>query len=105
MVWAGVNSHGKTQVYFTEHGSTITSNSSTEHIVELPSTYDILHLFLGDIEKRMILHQDSAAGHVAKDTIPYMKEHNINVVMPHEWLPKSSDTAPIDCSIRGVMKE
>ena len=53
----------------------------------------------------MVLHQDSAPGHVAKNTISYMKEHNINVIMPHEWLPKSPDAAPMDYSIWGVMKE
>ena len=53
----------------------------------------------------MVLHQDRASGHVVKDTISYMKEHNINVIMPHERLPKSPDAAPMDYSIWGVMEE
>ena len=105
MVWAGVSSHGKTQVYFIEHGATITSKYYIEHIIEPLVKYDILQLFPGDMQKRMVLHQDSAPGHVAKNTISYMKEHNINVIMPHEWLPKSPDAAPMDYSILGVMKE
>ena len=50
----------------------------------------------------MVLCQDSAPGHVAKDTMSFMKEHNINVIMPHVWLPKSSDAAPMDYSISVV---
>ena len=53
----------------------------------------------------MILHQDSAPGHVAKDTVTYMKEHNIQVITPTQWLPKSPDAAPMDYSIWGIMKE
>ena len=34
MVWAGVSSHGKTQVYFIEHGATVTNKYYIEHIVE-----------------------------------------------------------------------
>ena len=52
----------------------------------------------------MVSHQDNAPGPVAKDTISYVKEHN-NVIMPHEWLHKSPDVAPVDHSILGVMKE
>ncbi|CAM4885265.1 unnamed protein product [Rotaria socialis] len=33
MLWAGVSSHGKTQVYFIEHGATITSKYYIEHII------------------------------------------------------------------------
>ena len=84
MVWAGVSSHGKTQVYFIEHGATITNKYYIEHIIESLIKYDILQLFRGDMQKRMVLHQDSAPGHVAKGTISYMKEHNINVIIPHE---------------------
>ena len=45
---------------------------------------------------KMALHQDSGPGHVAKDTISYMKEHNIDVILLHEWLSKSRDAAPMD---------
>ena len=41
MVWAGVNSHGKTQVYFIEHEATITSKYYIEHIIESLIKYDI----------------------------------------------------------------
>ena len=107
MVWAGVSSHGKTQVYFIEHGTTITSKYYIGHTIEPLIKYNILQLFPGDMQKRMVLHQDSAPDHVAKDTISYMKEHNINIIMPHEceWLPKSPDAAPMDYSIWSVMKE
>ena len=105
IVWDGGSSHGKIQVYFIEHGPTIISNYCIEPITEPLIKYDILHLFPCDIEKKMVLHQDSAVGHVAKDTISYMKEHNINVIMLYEWLPKSSDAALMDYSIRDVMKE
>ena len=105
IVWASVSSYGKTQVYFIEHGAPITSNYYIEHIIELPIKYDIPHLFPGDIQKKMVLHQDSAHGHVVKDTIFYMKEYKINVIMSHEWLPKSSDATPMGYSIWGVMKK
>ena len=49
MVWAGVSSHGKTQVYFAEHGATITSKYYIEHILEPLTKYDIPHLVPGDI--------------------------------------------------------
>ena len=66
-------------------GLNITNNYSIEHVLEPLIKYDIPHLFLGDVQKKMVLHQDSApSGHVAKDTISYMKEHNSNVIMPHE---------------------
>ena len=99
MVWASVSSHGKTQVYFIEHGAAITSNYYIEHIIESLIKYDIPHLFPGDIQKEMMLHQDYAPDHVAKDTMSFMKEHNINVIMSHEWLPKSPNTAPMNYSI------
>ena len=105
LVWAGVSAHGKTQLRFIEHGSTITSRYYIEHIIEPFIKYDIPRLFPGDEQKKMILHQDSAPGHVAKKTITYMKEHNIQVITPDEWLPKSPDAAPMDYSIWGIMKE
>ncbi|CAF4166284.1 unnamed protein product [Rotaria sordida] len=102
---AGVSAHGKTQLHFIEYGSTITSKYYIEHIIEPFIKYDIPRLFPGDARKIMILHQDSAPGHVAKVTLSYMKEHNIQVIAPHEWLPKSPDAAPMDYSIWGIMKE
>ena len=105
IVWAGVSLHGKTQVDFIEHGTTIASNYYIEQIIESLIKYDIPHLFSGDIRKEIMLHQDSAPDHVAKDTISYMKEHNINVIMLHEWLPKSFNAASMDYSIRGVINE
>ena len=105
LVWAGVSAHGITQLRFIEHGSTITSRYYIEHIIEPFIKYDIPRLFPGDEQKKMILHQDSAPGHVAKKTITYMKEHNIQVITPDEWLPKSLDAAPMDYSIWGIMKE
>ena len=53
----------------------------------------------------MVPHQDSAPSHVVNDTMSFMKKHNINVIMPHEWLPRGSNAAPIDYSKRGVVKE
>ncbi|CAM2722326.1 unnamed protein product [Rotaria socialis] len=96
MVWAGVSSHGKTQVYFIEQRATIASKYYIEHIIESLIEYDIPRLFPGDMQKKMVLHQDSAPGHVAKYTISYVKEHNINVIMPLERLPKSPETAQMD---------
>ena len=92
-------------MYFIKHRSTITSNYYIEHITEPLIKYDIPHLFSDDIQKRMVLHQDTAPGHVAKDTMSFMREHSINVIMPHEWLPKSLDAVSMDYSIWGVMKE
>ena len=57
------------------------------------------------MEKKMVLDQDSSPDHVAKHTISFMKEHNINVIMPHEWLPNRFHAAPMGYSIGGVMKE
>ena len=51
MVWAGVSSHGRTQVYFIEHGATITSKYNNEHIIEPLIKYDIPQLFPGDMQK------------------------------------------------------
>ena len=93
-------------MYFIERGANITSNYYIEHIIESFIKYDIPHLFLGDIHKKLELHQDNAfSSHVAKDTISLMKEHNINIIMPHEWLPKSPDAARKDWSIWVVVKE
>ena len=89
-------------MYFIEHGTTTSSNYYIEHIIE-PPTFFIY--FPGDIQKKMMLHQDSALGHVSKDTVSYVKEHNTNVIMPHEWLLKSFDAVPKDGSICGVMKK
>ena len=96
IVWAGVNSHGKTQVYFIEYRATISNNDYIEYIIEPLIRYDISHLFPDDIQKKMVLHQDSAPGHIAKDTMSLMKEHNINVKcgmhghlripMLHQWI-------------------
>ena len=105
LLWAGVSTHGKTQLRFIEHGSTITSRYYIEHIIEPFIKYDIPRLFCGDAGKKMILHQDSAPGHIAKETLTYMKEHNIQVIRLDEWLPKSPDAAPMDYSIWGIMKE
>ena len=49
MVWTGVSSYGKTQVYFIKHGATITSNYYMEHKIEPLIKYDIPHLFPRDI--------------------------------------------------------
>ena len=41
MVWVSISSHGKMQVYFIEHGATITSKYYIEHIIEPLIKYDI----------------------------------------------------------------
>ncbi|CAF3321268.1 unnamed protein product [Rotaria sp. Silwood2] len=105
LVWACVSTHGKTQLHFVEHGSTITSGYYIEHIIEPFIKFDIPRLFPGDTQKKMILHQDSAPGHAAKGTLSYMKEKKIQVITPTEWLPKSPDAAPMDYSIWGILKE
>ena len=52
MVSAGVSSHGKTQVYFIEHGATITSIYYIERIIQPLIKYDIPQLFAGDMQKK-----------------------------------------------------
>ena len=88
-----MSTHGKPELSFIEHGSTIISGYYIEHIIEPFIKYDIPRLFPGDTRKGMTPHQDSAPGHVAKETLTYMKEHNIQIITPDQWLPKSSDTA------------
>ena len=105
MVWADVSTHGKSELRFIEHGSTIISRYYIEHIIEPFIKYDIPRLFPGDRQKGMILNQDSAPGHVAKETLTYMKEHNIQIITPDQWLPKSSDTARMNYSICRIAKE
>ena len=53
----------------------------------------------------MVLYQDKAPGHVGKDTISFIKKHNINVIMSHKSLPKSPGAARMGYSIRDAMKE
>ncbi|CAF4310124.1 unnamed protein product, partial [Rotaria magnacalcarata] len=89
MVWAGVSSHGKTQVYFIEHGATIANKYYIEHIIEPLIEYDIPRLFSDDMQKKRMLHQDSVPGNVTKYTISNMKEHNINVIIPLDSLPNN----------------
>jgi hypothetical protein len=105
MVWAGVSARGKTQLRFVEQGATITSKYYIHHIIEPFIKNDVPRLFPGDQAKEMILHQDSAPGHKAKDTLTYLKEHKIQVITPEEWLPKSPDAAPMDYSIWGILKQ
>ncbi|CAF3817942.1 unnamed protein product [Rotaria sp. Silwood1] len=81
---AGVSTHGKTQLHFVEHGSTITSRYYIEHIIEPFIKYDIPRLFPGDTQKKMILHQDNAPGHAGKGTLSCMKEKKIQVITPTE---------------------
>ncbi|CAF0969009.1 unnamed protein product [Rotaria sp. Silwood1] len=84
LVWAGVSTHGETQLHFVEHGSRITSRYYIEHIIEPFVNYDIPRLFSGDTHKKMSLHQDSAPGHAAKGTLSYMKEKKIQVITSTE---------------------
>ena len=49
MVWTGVSSHEKTQVYYIEHEATITSSYCIEHMIEPLIKHDIPHLFPRDI--------------------------------------------------------
>ena len=76
--------HGKPELRFIEHGSSIISRYYIEHIIEPFIKYDIPRLFPGDTRKGMILHQDSAPGHVAKEALTYMKEHNIQIITPDQ---------------------
>ncbi|CAM2703707.1 unnamed protein product [Rotaria socialis] len=94
-------SNEKYKNYLTTDEAWFYLDSSQEPLIE----YDIPRLFPGDMQKKMVLHQDSAPGHVTKYTSSYMKEHNINVIMPLDWLPKSSDAAAMDYSIWAIMKE
>ena len=65
--------------------ATIISNYYIVYNIEPLIKYDISHLISGDMQKKMVLYQDSVPDHVAGDTISYMKEYNINIIMPHEW--------------------
>ncbi|CAF3598843.1 unnamed protein product [Rotaria socialis] len=94
-------SNEKYKNYLTTDEAWFYLDSSQEPLIE----YDIPRLFPGDMQKKMVLHQDSAPGHVTKYTSSYMKEHNINVIMPLDWLPTSSDAAAMDYSIWAIMKE
>ena len=51
------------------------------------------------------MHQDSIPDHVTKDAMSFMKEYNINVIMPHEQLSKSSNAASINYSVWDVKKK
>ena len=44
----------------------------------------------------VIFHQDSAPSHVARTTLKFMDEANINYIKPSEWLANSPDAAPCD---------
>ena len=100
-----MSAHGKIQLYFIKRGSTTTSRYYIEHIIEHFIKYDIPRLFPGDTRKKMVLHQDSAPGHLTKDTITHMKKNHIHVITLEEWLSESPDAAPMDYSIWGIMKE
>ena len=104
MVWAGVSTHGKTQLHFIEHGATITSRFYIEHIIKPFIQHDIPRFFPGGTEK-MVLRHENVSGHKAKETLAYMKEHKIQVITLDEWSPKSPDAALMDYSIGEILKE
>jgi len=84
MVWACLGTYNKTQLYFIESGTAISSGYYTENLTE-PFIKDcILHLFPDAMKQKMIFHQDNTSSHIVKETLAYMKEHNIQIIISDE---------------------
>ena len=62
-------------------------------------------MFPGNQKIEMVLHHDSAPGHVSKKSILFLIESKINYVKLKEWMPKSQDAALMDYSIWGYLKQ
>ena len=49
-------------------------------------------------------HQDSAPSHVAKATLKFMVDSQIDFIPPQNWLSNSPDAAPCDFFLWGYLK-
>jgi hypothetical protein len=105
MVWAGISSHDKTFLRFIEAGDKINADYYINKILKPFLSRDVPRLFPNNQKKHMIFHRDNAPSHVSKKTIAFLDASGINYVKPEEWMPKSSDAAPMDYSVWGYLKQ
>jgi hypothetical protein len=60
--------------------------------------------FFSKWAKAMTFHQDNAFSYTSRRTLSFLKDHQINFITLEEWMSKSSDAAPMDFGIWGVLK-
>ena len=51
---------------------------------------DVPRQFSDDPES-MVFHRDIGSGHIARETIQYLKNNNVNFTDKEEWLPKPQE--------------
>ena len=39
----------------------------------------------------MVFHRDSGSGHIARETIQFLKNNNVNFTDKEEWMPKPQE--------------
>ena len=94
---------GKTEIRIIDKDTKVNSKYYCEQVLKPFLDNDVPRLFPDDLES-MAFHQDSASSHTARDTIQFLKNNNMNFIDKEEWMPKSSDAAPMDFGIRGILK-
>ena len=93
MVWLGISSNGSTKARFISPGAKINTNFYINKVLKPFIREDIPKLYPnGDY----LFQQDSAPSHRAKKTQDFLRNNQIPFITEEEWLPNSSDCAPLD---------
>ena len=101
MVWLGISANGCTRVRFVTPGAKVNSDYYIKNILTPFIRQDIPKLYPnGDF----LYHQDSAPSHASKKTLKFLRDNNIPLITPLQWMPNSPDAAPLDYFYWGYLK-
>jgi len=92
MVSVGVLKLGVTNVMFVEPGVKI-NGAYYQDVLLSQQLLSVMRRILGEL---LILQQDGAPSHRARDTVRYLEQETLAFIPPDLWLPNSPDLNPVD---------
>ena len=103
MYVGGICVNGKTKLRYVPEKSKVNAAYFIKHILEPIVREDIPRLYPGE-EHKVILHFDSAPGHVAKKTYEWLKSNQIKFIPKEDWPSNAPDLSPMDYGLNGIFK-
>ena len=104
MVAIGISWEGVSAAYIVPEQAKVSQDYFIEYILRPMVENDIPRLY-GNRAKDVVLHMDSTPAHTGKKTIAWLKAHNVKWIPKEDWPANSSDMAPLDYGVNGILKK
>ena len=81
---------GKIEIRIIDRCTKANSEYYCEQVLQPLLKNDVPRQFPDDPEP-MVFHRDSGSGHIARETIQFLKNNNVNFTDKEEWMPKPQE--------------